>query len=504
MLFNSFVFLFCFLPAVYLGHRLLLASGRYHPAIGFVALASFFFYGWWSLGMLPLFLGSIVANFGLGAAIRKARAAEATPRADALLWIGIILNLGMLCYFKYLGFFADNFRAITGIDLGIPRVILPIGISFYTFVQIAYLVDHWRKPIPDASFSRYAVFVSFFPHLIAGPIIHHRDVMPQFDAPAFRKPPFGMVSAGLAMLAVGLFKKSAIADNLAPVASALFDSPSMGNPRALESWVGVLAYTMQIYFDFSGYSDMAVGLGYLFGIKLPVNFWSPYQAASPIDFWRRWHMTLSQFLRDYLYIPLGGNRSGRLLRYRNLFLTMLLGGLWHGANWTYVVWGALHGALLAANHCWNEFKPRWWPSFGVAGPVAGRIGTFAFVAMAWVFFRAESVGAAWRVLGALGGGAGAGFPKKPGLEAWLKAAELEPTQASFLIAALLLAFFAPNSGRMLLGMAMDAKGRVIASEPGASRLRFSPSWAWAIITGVLFFSALWFSPEVSEFIYFQF
>jgi D-alanyl-lipoteichoic acid acyltransferase DltB (MBOAT superfamily) len=506
MLFNSFVFLFCFLPVVLAGHRLILGAGRPHLAVLFLAGASFFFYGWWSPASLPIFLGSISVNYAIGMAIRRARMTGAGGTATRWLWAGVSFNLGLLCYFKYLGFLAGSIRSITGLDLPVPEIELPIGISFYSFTQLAFLVDHWRHPIEDKSLSRYSVFVSFFPHLVAGPIIHHRDIMPQFERQDFRKPPFPMVAAGLALLAVGLFKKCAVADNLAPVAGALFDAVGDGaRIKALEAWVGVLAYTMQIYFDFSGYSDMAVGIGYLFGIRFPINFWSPYQARSIIDFWRRWHITLSQFLRDYLYIPLGGNRFGELMRYRNLILTMLLGGLWHGANWTFVIWGALHGSLLAANHLWEAHRPKSWPSLGLPGIFLSRVATFLFVCLAWVFFRSDTPRTAWSLIGLMAGSRGGGLPEGWDFAGWCRAAEIEPVQAALLIGAILLAHCCPNSAAILLGLRVGDKGKLVAGDPAARGVfAFRPTWPWAVTTGLILLIALWFGPEVSEFIYFQF
>src|SRR6201988_5079320 len=349
MLFSSFAFLFQFLPATILAF----AAARLHsPRAGIIVLvaASLVFYGAWRPVYLLLFLGSVVINFMLGLAMEK------PERRRAVGLCGVTLNLAVLGFFKYANFLLDTLRDVSGAPLPHLDVILPLGISFFTFQQIAYLVDIMRGAKVERDIVSFTLFVSFFPHLIAGPLVHHAEMIPQFKRGLTGRSAV-LAARGLAIFAAGLFKKVVIADNLAQFVSPVFAHLDAGGGVTTSwAWLATLAYTLQIYFDFSGYSDMGVGLAVLFGTRLPVNFRSPYKAASIIDFWRRWHITLSRFLRDYLYIPLGGNRLGEQRRYINLLVTMLLGGLWHGAAWNFVIWGGLHGLYLSVNHLWREWR----------------------------------------------------------------------------------------------------------------------------------------------------
>ena len=339
MLFSSYTFLFQFLPAVVLAFA---AARRHSPRAGILVLAaaSLFFYGAWRPVYLLLLLASIAANFALGLLM------EDPLRRRTVGTLGVALNLALLCYFKYTNFILDSVSALTGAPLPFVNVVLPLGISFFTFQQIAYLVDVMRGAKVERDIVAYTLFVSFFPHLIAGPLVHHAEMIPQFKRAA-HVALGGAGGAGIAIFAAGLFKKVVIADNLAQFVSPVFAHLDAGGAVDARRGRGFrrCPTRLQIYFDFSGYSDMAIGLALMFGIRLPVNFHSPYKATSIIDFWRRWHITLSRFLRDYLYIPLGGNRLGERRRYLNLMLTMLLGGLWHGAGWNFLIWGGLHGLL---------------------------------------------------------------------------------------------------------------------------------------------------------------
>jgi len=320
------------------------------------------------------------------------------------LIVGITVNLVLLAYFKYANFFIDNLSLLIGHHWDIGQVILPIGISFFTFTQIAFLADTFQKGIRDYAFVNYGLFVTYFPHLIAGPVLHHAQMMPQFREPRTYQINSANVAGGLAIFCIGLFKKIVLADGISPYADAVFDAAESGaTPGFTEAWIGALAYTFQLYFDFSGYSDMAIGLSWMFNVRIPFNFNSPYQATNITDFWRRWHMTLSAFLRDYLYIPLGGNQKGSIRRYANLLTTMLLGGLWHGASWTFVFWGGLHGFYLIMNHGFNALigvrGARW-----IANPLFkfwSWILTFLAVIVAWVFFRAANFDAALKILAAM-------------------------------------------------------------------------------------------------------
>ncbi|HEX5006788.1 MAG TPA: MBOAT family protein, partial [Hyphomonadaceae bacterium] len=331
--------------------------------------------------------------------------AQPKPVRRLAIIAAITVDLGLLAYFKYANFFMGTVKTLTGWGPGPLDVILPIGISFYTFTQIAYLVDSYKGEVRERSFSSYVLFVTFFPHLIAGPVLHHKEMMPQFANPETYRFNWLKITLGALLFAIGLWKKVVFADTVAPWANDVFNAADQGaNPEFWTAWGGALAYTLQIYFDFSGYSDMAVGLGLMFGITLPINFNSPYRSLSIVDFWRRWHMTLSRFLRDYLYIPLGGNRHGDVARYRNLFLTMLLGGLWHGASWLFVAWGALHGLYLIVAHLWSGAGLKLRTFVGErAAPFAGWTLTLLAVIVAWVFFRATTLGGANNILAGMSG-----------------------------------------------------------------------------------------------------
>src|SRR3954453_7996102 len=408
MLFSSYAFLFQFLPAVALGFA---AARRWTPRCGILVLAfaSLIFYGAWKPVYLLLLLASIGLNFWLGLKM------EDLARRRGIGTLGVALNLAALCYFKYTNFLFDSFTALTGAPLPLLNVMLPLGISFFTFQQIAYLVDVMRGARVVIDIVSYTLFVSFFPHLIAGPLVHHAEMIPQFKRGRSGRSAV-LAARGLAMFAAGLFKKVVIADNLAQFVTPVFAHLDAGGGVTTPwAWLATLAYTLQIYFDFSGYSDMAVGLALMFGIRLPVNFRSPYKAASIIEFWRRWHITLSRFLRDYLYIPLGGNRLGESRRYVNLLLTMLLGGLWHGAAWNFVIWGGLHGLYLCINHLWHRRRGDGGQASMPAKALCWAV-TFFAVVIAWVFFRAKTAAGAWQMLGSLFGfAAGSSAYASPGI-----------------------------------------------------------------------------------------
>jgi alginate O-acetyltransferase complex protein AlgI len=408
MLFTTATFVLLYLPLTLVGFFLI---GRRSPAgaAGWLLFASLVFYGYWMPVFTLLLLVSIGANFLFGLRILKAVAAHGTgqaiPPPKGWLVAGIAFNLGLLAYFKYANFFIDNLQILLGTQWEFARVVLPIGISFYTFTQIAFLVDTWRGKVREANIVHYGLFVTYFPHLVAGPVLHHAQMMPQFADRAIYAPRAGNLVAGLLIFCIGLFKKVVLADGMAPYADAVFMPVDGGAlPSASEAWLAAVAYTLQLYFDFSGYSDMAIGLSWMFNVRLPYNFDSPYKARSISDFWRRWHISLSNFLRDYLYIALGGNRRGEARRYANLLLTMLLGGLWHGASWSFVIWGALHGVLLALHHATRALVPtalrevldrsRTWA-------VVGWATTMVAVVLAWVFFRAVTLEGALRMLAAM-------------------------------------------------------------------------------------------------------
>lgn len=396
MLFNSSVFLFYFLPAVI---ALVWLSGRVSSFAGRVvlALASLYFYSQGDSGHLVLLLVSTLTNFMLGARIQGLGSLGARKH---WLMIGVALNLGCLALFKYLNFLSGVVADAVSMDALRTHVALPLGISFYTFTQIAYLVDSAGGDVKEKSIVDYALFVWYFPHQIAGPILHHKEMLSQFRSEAFGVDARKLL-IGSCIIGLGLFKKVVIADWFERMASPIFAAAAQGVvPGFFESWVGALAYTLQIYFDFSAYCDMAVGISYLFGVRLPANFNSPYKSLSIIEFWRRWHLTLSRFLRDYLYIPLGGNRHGERRRQFNLLTTMVLGGFWHGASWNFLIWGALHGSYLVVNHYWSSSEMA--RRIPVPRVLAWALTMF-FVVVAWVFFRAVDVGGAIAMLKGMSG-----------------------------------------------------------------------------------------------------
>ena len=346
-------------------------------------MLSLFFYGWWNASYLMLLIGTIVINYLIGSYIASF---QDKPRLRLLILVaGLILNIGILAYYKYTGFILENINSLTELNLPIFTIILPLGISFFTFQQIAYLADTYRNESTQHSFKEYALFVSFFPQLIAGPIVNHKDFFYQIRHKRFMKWSHFGFAVGLSFFIVGLFKKVVIADRLSMHADILFaENIDHSILTVFDYWIGISSYTLQIYFDFSGYTDMAIGLARMFGVKLPVNFNSPYHSSSIIEFWRRWHITLSDFLKYYLYIPLGGNRKGELRKYNNLIATMALGGLWHGAGFTFIVWGIIHGVYLSINNIWKKTNLKLNKYLAV-------IITFICVLASWVPFRAISM-----------------------------------------------------------------------------------------------------------------
>lgn len=383
MLFNSYEFIFVYLPITLLGYYLTAKFIKNEAAKIFLIFASVCFYSYWDINNLPILLASIAVNYAFGRCLTN-------NRSKKVLMVGIAFNLLFLGYFKYTNFILENINYLFNANIAMKNIVLPLGISFFTFTQTAYLVDVYRGETKAYSKSDYLLFVTIFPHLIAGPILYHRDMIPQFSQAERYKINYKNLTYGILWFTIGLFKKVVIADKLAIYADRVFNSTA--DLTMLDAWGGSLAYTLQLYFDFSGYSEMAIGLGLLFNYNLPLNFNLPYRATSIIDFWRRWHMTLSAFLKNYLYIPLGGNRTGHHLR--NIMITMFLGGLWHGAGWTFIFWGVLHGIYICINHLWRKTKytlPQW----------MNWLLTFNAVNIAWIFFRAESFKDAVNVLTAM-------------------------------------------------------------------------------------------------------
>ncbi len=393
MLFISPEFLFGFLPVVI---ALVYLQGALLPSnllrVGILTFASLFFYGWWNPSYLIIILASIVVNLSIGWALSSDNCKSLKGCRLFLLIAAIILNLSVLVFYKYSAFLIENLNTFFQTDYEAKSRSLPLGISFFTFQQIVFIVEVYKGKIEKIDLARYPIFVTFFPQLIAGPIVHYGEMVPQFTSSRERPELEKMVSIGVLVFVAGLFKKIVLADNLAEYADPVFQYAEEG--QAFGTWaalIGMFAYSLQLYFDFSGYSDMAVGLGLLFGIRLPFNFDSPYKASSFIDFWKRWHITLSRFLRDFLYIPLGGNRKGIPRRYANLMVTMLIGGLWHGAGWNFVLWGGIHGLLLSFNHLFRSvFQTKDNPGLGRLSIVKCLL-TFLVVSVLWIFFRAETL-----------------------------------------------------------------------------------------------------------------
>lgn len=518
MLFNTYHFIFGFLPVVLIFFYVLGSFGATKAAMGTLVLASLVYYGWWNPAYVWLIVLSLLINFGIG---RKLILGDHSD-GNRKLWmlVGVGGNLALLAYYKYANFFVDNLNALTGTRFHLEHIVLPLAISFFTFQQIAFIVDAYQRKAAEPHFLPYCLFVTFFPQLIAGPIVHHGEMMPQFlerKRYCFSMREFGI---GLTIFFIGLFKKVIIADELASYASAAFQGAGSGMTFTFfEAWTAALSYTMQLYFDFSGYSDMAVGLAWLFGVRLPMNFNSPYQARNIIDFWRRWHMTLSRFLRDYLYIPLGGNRRGPIRRHVNLIATMILGGLWHGAGWTYVAWGALHGAYLMINHFWRHH-------FGIATAGVVRafvywLITFVAVVVSWIFFRASSFEAATSILKGMAGVNGISLPEGlagplAGLgqatHGWIyfegiqvNALPVGVPAALWAMAACLIAFLSPNVYQIM--SRVRPAFETYQGELNAlvrSWIVWRPSIPWAVAICVIGLWALLNLSRVSEFLYFQF
>jgi alginate O-acetyltransferase complex protein AlgI len=493
MLFNSYVFIFAFLPITILGFGLLGKLGTRRAGIVWLIACSSFYYAYWNPKYLLLLFCSMAINYAIGALWL----AEPAARWRKLgLILGLVFNLSVLGYFKYAKLLVVTWDGIAHAGYPIPNIILPLGISFFTFQKIAYLVDVYHGRGYSRNFLDYCLFVLFFPQLIAGPIVHPREILPQFS----RRSQFGLstknLGVGLTLFTFGLAKKVLIADGIAPTAALAFNDAAIGKHVGFtDAWLGAITYAMRIYFDFSGYTDMAIGLGRMFGVRLPVNFNSPYKAETISDFWRRWHMTLSRFLLEYLYIPLGGNRKGEARRYLNLMITMLLGGLWHGANWTFMAWGGLHGLYLIVDHAVHGHgrspargKAPVWRRFG------GRMITFIAVVVAWVFFRADDFTTAGRMLRSMSGIDG------------FHLEEIRDSHARWPMAILLVVFvmIAPNS-QQVMRMARPALG-VLPLTPREQKGKFLwwPDLPWAAITAALAVASIYSLSRASEFIYYQF
>ncbi|PHZ86218.1 MBOAT family O-acyltransferase [Paremcibacter congregatus] len=526
MFFNSYEFILFFLPITLIVF-IFLSRINTEKAIGWLVLASLFFYGWWNPDYLLLIIGSMGVSYFIGTLIN--RTLQEKGRAKLILIIGIVLNLSLLGYFKYANFFLESAAYALSSNFELHHIILPLAISFFTFQQIAFLVDAYKGITKEYKFLHYALFVTFFPQLIAGPIVHHKEMLPQFMDRANMRFKLSNITIGLAIFSIGLFKKAVLADGIAVYASPVFALSDAGEQlQFFQAWGGALAYTLQLYFDFSGYSDMAIGGARLFGIKLPLNFHSPYKSLNIVEFWRRWHITLSRFLRDYIYIALGGNRKGRLQRYINLFVTMLLGGLWHGAGWTFVIWGALHGTYLIINHFWHFIAKalkltfletsKLWRGFSWAL-------TFTAVVVGWVFFRASHFDSAVGMLQAMAGLNGVSLPygiaaALGGFSSYIQIAGFELVHGGgakfvftylWILALLPIALIMPNTQQIMSRFSPsfndiedNDKTTLLPQNPAYRRFKFQFNVRWAITLALTLTFGMLALAQVSEFLYFQF
>jgi len=507
MLFNSPQYIFFFLPIVVFVYFGLHKRNYFTAGKSWLVICSLFFYGYWEPKYLFLILVSILANYSIGVSLHRSRKKQYSskkgkhvPERKLLLVLGIIFNLSLLAYFKYVDFFITNINNLFDSQIPILNILLPLAISFFTFQQIAYLVDCYQVDTQEYEFLNYCLFVTFFPQLIAGPIVHHREMMPQFVKTEGKVLNWNNISIGMFIFIIGLFKKVVIADSLAVWANAGF-----GSDRALqfiEAWGASLSYTFQLYYDFSGYSDMAIGAALMLNIKLPVNFNSPYKAQNIQDFWRRWHITLSRWLRDYVYIPLGGSRKGSANTYASLIITFFLGGLWHGAGWTFVLWGLLHGIAMAIH--------RYWKTCGYhMHAFAGWLITFIFLNFTWVFFRADSFSDAVRMYKGMAGFNGfeisGAFARSNNLLSYIDNILLSLSGGSMIFMYVLAAKYFIIFG--LIAFLIPNATQMIGFIPYNGNMNYKQSMHQAFVLSVLLFlSVLTFTGEQasSEFLYYNF
>jgi D-alanyl-lipoteichoic acid acyltransferase DltB (MBOAT superfamily) len=542
MIFSSSVFIFAFLPLVYLGfllsHRV---QGRVAVLCWLIA-SSLFFYGWWNPRYLLLIAVLIAANF---LAARAIAAASSQRTRRRWLFAGLAMNIGTLLYYKYTGFLIQNLNALAGSHLFVEDIVLPLGISFFTFQKIAFLVDTYHGRVQRVAFGEYCLFVLFFPQLIAGPIVHHSEVVPQFRRLQQQRVNWDHLVLGLSIFFIGLFKKVVFADTLAAevVNPAFGVTATGGSPLFLEAWGGVLGYTLEMYFDFSGYSDMAIGAALLFGIRLPQNFNSPFKASSIIDFWQRWHITLTRFLTAYIYNPLNLSLTRRRLarglkgvggRHTSFaallsllvlptMVTMFISGFWHGAGYTFIIWGLLHGLYIAFNHAWRTLVRRQWRETPRYRQIMGPLGvalTFGGVVASMAFFRAHSAAEAVTMLRAMSGSGGIQLPaslqRLPGLSAlggrvfhFLTGSaaygHIHGSRPLLAVAALLAwCWLLPNAQQIFAGHPTALGSEHVAPAPGW--VRFEPGWKWAtVLASVVLVGLLYVQSNIAqEFLYFDF
>ncbi len=481
MLFNSFEFIFLFLPIVFSIYFLLNKINLNLYARIWLVFSSLFYYSYWKFDYLALILISIIVNFILGNIISNLKSNK-----KFFLISGILFNILLLGYYKYYDFFIENINYLFSTSFPLLKKELPLGISFFTFQQIAYLVDSYKQETREYNFFSYSLFVSFFPQLIAGPIVHHKEMMPQFDSKENQKLNYQNISSGIFIFSLGLFKKVILADNISLIADTGYNH-SQGI-HLIDAWLSLLAFLLQIYFDFSGYSDMAVGLGRIFNIHIVWNFNSPFKSPDIQEFWRRWHMSLSRFLRDYIYIPLGGSKVSEFRNYFNIFITFVIGGIWHGAGWTFLIWGTLTGIGIVIHKIWKEkLKMSMTDSMGI-------ICTFLFTLITSVFFRANSVKDALEILKGASGINGIILPEflkniAPDHFTYLELGSqifqsVHKDSLSYLILGLILVFFTKNS----IELSRD----------------FKPTLKFLVFSVFLFVISILNLSKIEKFIYFNF
>ena len=522
MLFNSPIFLFVFLPLTVMLYLAVRQLAGPRGVLALLLIASIGFYGWWNPVYVPLLLGLALFNFFVARGITAGRLAGRSTRVSLLLIFGIAVDLMLLGYFKYTDFFIETANVLFEENFVLQHIVLPLGISFFTFQKIAYLVDSSRGEVVEHDLLEYCFFVMFFPQLLAGPITHHSEIFSQIKGPwAFRVKPSNF-TLGLTIFVIGLFKKVVLADHFAPLVSPAYDTIAADEPLSFFlAWQSAIAFKFQLYFDFSGYSEMALGAARLFGIQLPLNFNSPYRALNVVDFWRRWHMTLTRFLRDYVYIPLGGSRRGTPRLYLNLMITLALSGLWHGAAWHFVVWGSLQGASMVLAHAWRSV---WRPIHAWWSHTIARLVTFFVLTMVLVMHRAPSTATAleiyrgmanlphpWRALfgpfaDALGW-LGVRFDGPP-----VSGDDLE--LVLWFLAWLAFVWFLPNTQQLLArwhpaynyGVVERERDLPLPERIPAFRvvMQWRPNVAGAVFVGVLAAIACLSLRHISEFLYFRY
>ncbi len=485
MLFNSYIFILVFLPLTLLGYFLLNRFRRYTLAKIFLILMSLWFYGYFNPAYLAILVSSVLVNF----AIRKFLMGCGRPRRLGL-GLGLVFNLGLLFVFKYFDFFIINVNAVFKSALPLLHILLPLGISFFTFQQLSYIIDAYRGNAPDYSFVDYALFVVFFPQLIAGPIVRHNEMIPQFADAANKAFNYENFAKGILAFTLGLAKKVLLADTFGAAADMVW--AGLGTARSLDALMAMLAFTMQIYFDFSGYCDMATGLGLMMNIRIPQNFDSPYKSLKVAAFWRRWHMTLGSFFTDYLYIPLGGSRKGKGRMILNVMIVFLVSGLWHGANYTFILWGALHGAAVVISRLAGTPKKRPWKFLSW-------LITFVFINLSWVLFRADTLQDVGRFFAALGNWQGL-----TGSATYSWFAPYYTTTLSFLVGKLHIASRYMAYIMAVPWMLVAFYFSVLAKNTNERLARFRPTaWRAALCIGLFVWSVLALS-NVSRFLYFNF